>query len=176
MEMFVRRSPMFVKRFLKKAVPATAVVRYVIPDTGDGGGAPWDNLNAELEVSIGGREPYSLKGIFNGDKKLAPFVAPGATLPVRADPDNPNKVAIDWDEWRSAGGATDGDHEDVARANREAYEATGAEAVTTMAAGEEASFDSSSWQGPFLAGLEEARKLGNISEEEYQQARRDAGL
>ena len=177
MDLWVRRTPVFVKRFLRKATPANAVVRYLLPSSGEDGGPTFaaGEMHGELEITLGGHDAYTVKGTFNSHKKLAPFVVPGATLPVGVDPESPNKVAIRWDDYD---GPRDGDRDEVAAANQNAYGAAkGEEAPSSgMSAGENATFDSSSWAAPYLAGLEEALKLGNISQEEYDQAKRDAGL
>jgi len=177
MDLWVRRTPVFVKRFLKKATPATAVVHYLLPSSTEDGGPTFaaGEMNGELEITSGGQDPYTVKGIFNSHKKLAPHVAPGATLPVAVDPKSPDKVAVRWDDYD---GPRDGDRDEIAAANENAYRAAKGEegAVSAMSAGENATFDSSSWAAPYLAGLEEALKLGNISQEEYDQAKRDAGL
>jgi hypothetical protein len=185
MKVFVRRSPMLVKRFLKTAPPARAVVGYVFATSIDSNPPNWGEVNGELHITVDGREPYPLTGIFNGDKKLAPFVLPGSEIPVRVDPEHPNKVAIDWNAWSEQAGTETGDRDAIAQANQEAFQAAKAgDASTDPADREEAPVDPSqpegeflaSWEEQILAGLDEARKRGKLSEEEYQQARRDAGL
>jgi hypothetical protein len=57
-------------------------------------GAQWFNLEIELEVHISGRQPYRVNNEY-----LVPATAtlgPGVTLPIRVDPDDPAKIAIDW--------------------------------------------------------------------------------
>jgi len=58
-------------------------------------GAQWFNLDIELEVHISGRQPYRVNNQY-----LVPATAtlgPGVTLPIRVDPEDPAKIAIDWE-------------------------------------------------------------------------------
>lgn len=58
-------------------------------------GAQHFNLDLDLEVRIAGREPYRVANMY-----MVPASAPigqGVTLPVKVDPADPAKVAIDWD-------------------------------------------------------------------------------
>ena len=75
-------------------------------------GAQWFNMDIDMEIHLPGKAPYQVNNQYmvpNG----ANF-GPGATLPVRVDPNDPSKIAIDWSkagaapargEVRSAGGA-----------------------------------------------------------------------
>ncbi len=172
----VRRSPVFVKRFMKKATPATAVVKYLFADTGESGGELWDNVKGELEVTGTDGPTYNVRGIFNGSKKLAPFVGPETALSVKVDLGNPEKLAIDWDALGN-GAVTSADRDEVARANEEAHDAVRASepAQSVASSGDDVSAATSGWKSQYLASIEEGRRLGNLSEEEYEQAKRDLG-
>ena len=75
-------------------------------------GAQWQNLDIDMEIQIPGRAPYQVNNEY-----LVPSSATlgaGVSLPVKVDPNDPAKIAIDWDaaqkapargEVRSAGGA-----------------------------------------------------------------------
>ena len=75
-------------------------------------GAQWFNMDIDMEIHLPGKAPYQVNNQY-----LVPNGAnfgPGATLPVRVDPNDPSKIAIDWStagtapargEVRSAGGA-----------------------------------------------------------------------
>jgi hypothetical protein len=57
-------------------------------------GAAWFNLQLDLEVHPSTRDPYRV-----AIETLVPQAAnlvPGAELPVRIDPDDPAKIAVDW--------------------------------------------------------------------------------
>lgn len=73
----------------------------------------------KLEVRLPGLEPYEVEGKFKVPKevqfgKRAPFllrplmkrspIPVGITLPVSADPANPDDVTIDWDGFLASGG------------------------------------------------------------------------
>jgi putative oligomerization/nucleic acid binding protein len=74
-------------------------------------GAQRYNLDLDLEVHVSGRAPYRV-----ANQYIVPASAPlgqGVTLPVKVDPNDPAKIAIDWDnvakgpergEVRPAGG------------------------------------------------------------------------
>jgi hypothetical protein len=58
-------------------------------------GAQKFNLDLDLEVHVSGRAPYRVANQF-----IVPASAPlgqGVTLPVKVDPNDPAKIAIDWD-------------------------------------------------------------------------------
>jgi hypothetical protein len=57
-------------------------------------GAQWFNMDIELEVHVSGRQPYRVNNDY-----LVPSgatIGPGATLPIKVDPNDPAKIAIDW--------------------------------------------------------------------------------
>ncbi|MBA3798876.1 MAG: SHOCT domain-containing protein [Geodermatophilaceae bacterium] len=63
-------------------------------------GAQQYNLDLDLEIHLPGRAPYRL-----ADSYLVPASVPigqGVRLPVRVDPDDPARIAIDWDNAGSA--------------------------------------------------------------------------
>lgn len=58
-------------------------------------GATMFNLMIDLEVRLPGRDPYRI-----ANQYLVPSSATlgiGVSLPVKVDPDDPAKIAIDWD-------------------------------------------------------------------------------
>jgi hypothetical protein len=58
-------------------------------------GAQWFNLNIDLEIHVSGRAAYRVNNMY-----MVPATAslgPGVTLPVKVDPNDPAKIAIDWD-------------------------------------------------------------------------------
>ncbi len=57
-------------------------------------GAVYFNLEIDLEVTIPGREPYRIANQYIVAATAA--IAPGITLPLRVDPTDPAKIAIDW--------------------------------------------------------------------------------
>lgn len=59
-------------------------------------GAMTYNLDIDLEVHVPGRQPYRV-----ANQYMVPAAAqlgPGVTLPIRVDPDDQAKIAIDWDQ------------------------------------------------------------------------------
>ena len=77
---------------LSTGLPGKAIIRDMgTPERG----AMWFNLTLDLEVHPSTREPYRV-----ANEHLVPQAANlgiGVELPVRIDPDDPAKIAIDWD-------------------------------------------------------------------------------
>lgn len=74
-------------------------------------GAQWFNMDIDMEVHVSGREPYRVNNMYMVPAGAS--IGQGATLPLKVDPSDPAKIAIDWDsaqrapergEVRSAGG------------------------------------------------------------------------
>ena len=78
-------------RLLAEGIPGTAIVREMgTPERG----ATWFNLMLDLEVHPRTREPYRV-----ANEYLVPaavHLEPGVELPVRIDPNDRAKLAIDW--------------------------------------------------------------------------------
>ncbi len=58
-------------------------------------GAQWFNLDLDLEVSVPGRQAYRVANSFMVPASAS--LGQGVTLPVKVDPNDPAKIAIDWD-------------------------------------------------------------------------------
>ncbi len=80
------------QRLLAEGIPGEAVI--VAMGT-PARGAVRFNLDIDLEVYVDGRAPYRV-----ANQYIVPASAPigqGVRLPVRVDPSDPAKIAIDWD-------------------------------------------------------------------------------
>jgi hypothetical protein len=79
-------------QILAEGIPGKAIIHGMgTPERG----AAWFNLQLDLEVHPSTRDPYRV-----AIETLVPQaanLAPGAELPVRIDPSDPAKIAIDWD-------------------------------------------------------------------------------
>lgn len=67
-------------------------------------GAQWFNMNLDLEIHAGGRAPYRVNNEY-----LVPAGAQlgqGVKLPVKVDPNDPAKIAIEWE--KAAGAPAEG--------------------------------------------------------------------
>jgi hypothetical protein len=60
-------------------------------------------LELNLEVRIDGRDPYSVLQEFKVPKKWFE-IGKGVELPVRVDPEQPDRIVIDWKAFGAAGG------------------------------------------------------------------------
>jgi hypothetical protein len=58
-------------------------------------GAQWFNMDIDLEVHVSGRSPYRVNNMYM--VPAGATIGQGVTLPIRVDPNDPAKIAIDWD-------------------------------------------------------------------------------
>ena len=180
-ETWIGRTSMLEGRIIKKGRAGEALVRFFLVGTDGDGNASWKEVRAELEIRLAdGTPPYPLRGLYTGDKKLVPLVAPGMSLPVKAHPENDDKVAIDWKAWEVAGGAATAEAEggDVRAKAENAAAYDGARPApsapgTSVGASDSASAATATWRDQALEGLDEALRIGNITQAEYDQGKRD---
>jgi len=57
--------------------------------------AQWFNMDIDLEVHVSGRQPYRVNNMYM--VPAGATVGQGVTLPIKVDPNDPSKIAIDWD-------------------------------------------------------------------------------
>jgi hypothetical protein len=58
-------------------------------------GAQWFNLDIDLEVHVSGRQPYRVNNQYM--VPAGATLGQGVTLRIKVDPNDPAKIAIDWD-------------------------------------------------------------------------------
>ena len=58
-------------------------------------GAQWFNLDIDLEVHVSGRRPYRVNNQYM--VPAGATIGQGVTLPIKVDPNDPAKIAIDWE-------------------------------------------------------------------------------
>jgi hypothetical protein len=58
-------------------------------------GAQWFNLDIDMEVHVSGRQPYRVNNQYM--VPAGATLGQGVTLPIKVDPNDPAKIAIDWD-------------------------------------------------------------------------------
>ncbi|HET9121858.1 MAG TPA: SHOCT domain-containing protein [Solirubrobacterales bacterium] len=63
-------------------------------------GARWFNMDIDLEVHVSGRSPYRVNNTYM--VPAGATIGQGVSLPIRVDPNDPAKIAIDWDAAHSA--------------------------------------------------------------------------
>ncbi len=63
-------------------------------------GAQWFNLDIDLEVHVSGRQPYRVNNQYM--VPAGATLGPGMSLPIKVDPNDPAKIAIDWESAQSA--------------------------------------------------------------------------
>jgi hypothetical protein len=83
------------KAVLRSGTGATAVVRFLAD--GHRANEFKQLVYVELEVTAPGRRPYVVKTGEYLDAASTGSMAPGRTLRVKVDPQNPQRVAVDWE-------------------------------------------------------------------------------
>jgi hypothetical protein len=63
-------------------------------------GAQWFNLDIDMEIHVSGRQPYRVNNQYM--VPAGATLGQGVTLPVKVDPDDPAKIAIDWNSAQQA--------------------------------------------------------------------------
>jgi hypothetical protein len=63
-------------------------------------GAQWFNLNIDMEVQVSGRQAYRVNNQYM--VPAGATIGQGVTLPIKVDPSDPAKIAIDWEGARRA--------------------------------------------------------------------------
>jgi putative oligomerization/nucleic acid binding protein len=63
-------------------------------------GAQWFNLDIDMEIHVSGRQPYRVNNMYM--VPTGATIGQGVTLPVKVDPNDPSKIAIDWDSAQRA--------------------------------------------------------------------------
>ena len=97
-------NPFTHRKILKKGTPGTAtIVSMSMPDAG----ASSQNIAMTLQVFVEGMNPYEVEDQWMVSSKDT--LGFGMQLPVKVDPDKPEKVAIDWDAARAANAAETAD-------------------------------------------------------------------
>jgi hypothetical protein len=79
-------------RILAEGIPGQGViVAHGTPERG----ATWFNLDIDLEVHVSGRQAYRVNKQYMVPASAT--LGTGVTLPIKVDPNDPAKIAIDWD-------------------------------------------------------------------------------
>lgn len=88
-------NPFTHRKILKKGLPGTGtIVSMSMPD----GGASSQNIAMTLQIRVEGMSPYEVQDQWMVSSKHT--IGFGMELPVKVDPEKPQKVAIDWDAAR----------------------------------------------------------------------------
>ena len=63
-------------------------------------GAQWFNLDIDMEIHVSGRQPYRVNNQYM--VPAGATIGQGVTLPIKVDPSDAAKIAIDWDAAQRA--------------------------------------------------------------------------
>jgi Short C-terminal domain len=63
-------------------------------------GATWFNMDIDMEIHVSGRQPYQVNNMYM--VPAGATIGKGVTLPIKVDPNDPAKIAIDWDNAQTA--------------------------------------------------------------------------
>jgi hypothetical protein len=100
------------KKLSDVGVPGTAVIVHednldrssdddsILTELGMGS---W-SFRMALEVHVDGRAPYTVNQKVKVPAKAGGDAGPGVELPVLVDPDEPQRIQIDWDQFLADGG------------------------------------------------------------------------
>jgi hypothetical protein len=84
-------------RILTTGLPGQGVVMaHGTPERG----AQWFNMDIDLEVHVSGRRPYRVNNMYM--VPAGATIGQGVALPIKVDPDDPSKIAIDWESSQRA--------------------------------------------------------------------------
>ncbi len=84
-------------RLLANGIPGQGdIVGHGTPERG----AQWFNLDIDLEVHVSGRQPYRVNNQYM--VPAGATLGPGVSLPIKVDPNDPAKIAIDWESAQEA--------------------------------------------------------------------------
>ena len=89
-------NPFTHRRILKKGTPGRATIVAASVPARD---ASMFNMALTLQVFVEGRTPYEVEGQWM--VKASDIEALSGSIPVKVDPDDPEKVEIDWDALRA---------------------------------------------------------------------------
>jgi hypothetical protein len=161
------------REILKKGTPAKAVI------TGFTSKFPGDRFSMQvpLEVHPPSGEPYEVIYVFPAPRMQAPLVA-GMEVPIKISPDDPQRIAVQWDAHMAAVAAAGGSTAAVQSAlNKASGGRLGgelpADGVMRMPELPDPSAIAAATQSPQerLAKLEELKRGGLIDEAEYASKR-----
>jgi hypothetical protein len=63
-------------------------------------GAQWFNLDIDMEIHVSGRRPYRVNNMYM--VPAGATIGQGVSLPIKVDPNDPAKIAIDWNSAQTA--------------------------------------------------------------------------
>jgi hypothetical protein len=168
----------------KVGAPAKAVVKgFSMP-------CPTDRfaMTVDLEIHADGRDPYPVTYTYPTARQKAPMT-PGMEIPVKVHPDDPQRIAVQWDALKGSIAASGGDMAAVMGGLQQTYAGTadaamrqamaGAPGVpTTMPGGMPAPAAAAATpavDGPAekLAKLAKLRDAGVITEEDFNAKKAD---
>jgi hypothetical protein len=161
------------REILKKGTPAMAVVK------GFTSKFPGDRLSMQvpLEVHPPSGEPYEVIYVFPAPRMQAPLVA-GMEVPIKISPDDPQRIAVQWEAQKAAvaaaGGTTAAVHSALDKASGGRLGASlPADGVMRMPEFPDPSAIAAATQTPQerLAKLDELKQSGLIDAAEYASKR-----
>jgi hypothetical protein len=146
------------REILKKGTPAKAVAKgFTEPVPGDKFA-----MQIPLEVHPPSGEPYQVNYVFTAARMKAAITA-GMEIPVKIDPENPERIAVQWDAQQASIAAAGGDMAAVNSGLQATYGNSANEAMQAAKAGAAADDPAAK-----LKKLGEMRDAGLITNEEFE--------
>ena len=149
------------REILKNGTPAKAVAKgFTQPVPGDRFA-----MQIPLEIHPPGGEPYEVNYVFTAARMKAAITV-GMEIPVKVDPNDPQRVAVQWDAQQASIAAAGGDMAAVEQGLQATY-GNAADEAYRQARSNAAADDPAAK----LKKLGEMRDSGLINEEEFQAKR-----
>ncbi len=151
-------------RILQSGTPAKAVVKsFAVPST-----LQKFAMTIDLEIHAAGREPYVITYTYPTARQKAPMT-PGMEIPVKVDPVDPARVAVQWDALKGSIAASGGDMAAVMGGLQQTYAGT-ADAAMRAANANAGAGAAPAVDGPTekLVKLAKLRDAGVITAEDFE--------
>ena len=146
------------KEVLEVGTPGKAVVKgFAEPVPGDKFG-----MHIPLEIHVEGREPYMVDHVFPTARMKA-AVSVGMEVPVKVHPDEPERIAVQWDAQQAGIAAAGGDMAAVTQGLQSTYGGVADQAMRDAQAKAKAEDPAEK-----IKKLTQMKDSGLITEEEFE--------
>lgn len=151
------------REILKSGTPAEAVVKgFPTPIQGDKFA-----MQILVEVHLEGRDPYDVEYVFPSARMQA-GLGVGMKVPVKVDPADPTRIAVQWDIYKASIAAQGGDMAAVTAGLQSTYSGTADAAMRQAMAGGAGAAPAAEDPTEKLKKLGELHASGVLSDEEFE--------
>jgi len=148
---------------LKNGIPAKGVVKgFTEPVQGDRFA-----MHIPIEVHPPEGEPYVVDHVFSSARMKA-AVSVGMEIPIKIHPNDPNKIAVQWDAQKASIAAAGGDMAAVQQGLTNTYSGAADAAMRQAMANQQAGAGAKEDPAERLKKLGELKESGVLSDEEFE--------